>query len=183
MSIWSNSLLRDLDEYLKGHEFWIERRCEVRNNAERVRNLHLAVFVEPFLSFLLDGRKTIESRFSIQRRAPFECVRKGDIVLIKASGGPIVAVAEISDIWYYELNADSRAFIRSRFGEQLCVDPDFWDSKASACYATLMQFSRVDRVDPIDCWKRDRRGWVVLDAPLAQGNLFADSCLENAESR
>src|ERR1700731_133584 len=99
MPTWSNSLLRSLDKCLSEHEFWMARRGEARNDAERVRNLHLAVFVEPFLSFLLEGRKTIESRFSIHRRPPFECVRKGDIVLVKASGGPIVAVAEISDVW------------------------------------------------------------------------------------
>ncbi len=175
MPTWSSSLLKSLDESLNQHEFWTAHRCEFRNGADRAGNLHLAVFVGPFLSFLLDGRKTIESRFSIHRRAPFECVQKRDIVLIKASGGSIVALAAISDVWYYQLDADSRAFIRSRFGKQLCVEPEFWDSKATACYATLMQFSRVDRVEPTDCWKRDRRGWVVLDRSLAQGSLFPDS--------
>jgi hypothetical protein len=176
MPTWSNSLLRTLDKSLDAHESWISRRCEVLNDTEGVRSLHLAVFVEPFLTFLLEGRKTIESRFSIHRRAPFESVRNGDLVLIKVSGGPIVALAEISNVWYYELNADSRDFIRSRFGKQLCVDPEFWESKAAACYATLMQFSRVDRVDPIECWKRDRRGWVVLDSRSAQKQLFPDCC-------
>lgn len=174
MPTWSSSLLSSLDECLNGNEFWTARGSEVRGSSECVRNLHLAIFVEPFLSFLLEGRKTIESRFSIHRRAPFECVEKGDIVLIKASGGPIVALAEISDVWCYELNPDSRAFIRSRFAKQLCVEPEFWESKAAACYATLMRFSRVDRVEPIDCRKRDRRGWVVLKPPLARASLFPD---------
>jgi hypothetical protein len=33
--------------------------------------VHLAVFVELFLSSLLDGTKTIESRFGLRRSAPF----------------------------------------------------------------------------------------------------------------
>lgn len=93
-------------------------------------------------------------------RPPFDRVRNGDLVLIKASGGPVVAVAEVANVWFYELTQDSRDFIRSRFGDQLCADPEFWESKTDACFATLMRFSRVERIEPIDCWKRDRRGWL-----------------------
>ena len=34
-------------------------------------NLHLGVFAEPWLSYMLDGRKTIESRFGKNRIAPY----------------------------------------------------------------------------------------------------------------
>src|SRR5206468_2378881 len=133
------------------------------------------VFVEPFLQFVLDGRKTVESRFSIHRRPPFGCVRPGDLVLIKESGGPIVAMAEVPHVWYYQLDPASWGFIRKRFAEQLCVeDPGFWKSKASSCFATLMQFARVERLGPLNCSKRDRRGWVVLSHLSKQPDLFSD---------
>jgi hypothetical protein len=138
--------------------------------------VHLAVFVQPFLQFVLEGRKTVESRFSINRCPPYECVESRDLVLIKQSGGPIVAVAEVSDVWYYELDASAREFIRTRFANQLCIDgTDFWESKSASCYATLIQFSRVEKVEPIPCLKRDRRGWVVLEPSIEQASLFASA--------
>jgi hypothetical protein len=174
MPTWSSSLLEVLDECLSEYAFWKPNSGTEKNRATGSRGVHLAVFVEPFLGFLLGGQKTVESRFSIHRRPPFGRVHPHDLVLVKESGGPIVAIAEVSDVWYYELDASARAFIRARFAKQLCVDdPEFWESKAGSCYATLMQFSRIDRLKPIDCTKRDRRGWVVLTSSSRQQDLFS----------
>ncbi len=40
----------------------------------RPERAHLAVMHEPYLSYVLEGRKTIESRFSRHRVAPFDQV-------------------------------------------------------------------------------------------------------------
>jgi hypothetical protein len=174
MPAWSSSLLEVLDECLSEHAFWKPNSSTDKDGVTGPRSVHLAIFVEPFLRFLLEGQKTVESRFSIHRRPPFGRVQAGDIVLVKESGGPIVAVAQVSDVWYYELDPNAREFIRTRFAKQLCVEPEFWESKADSCYATLMQFSRVDRLQPISCTKRDRRGWVVLASSSGQESLFSE---------
>ena len=175
MKMWSNSLLARVEEQLNGHEYWGPRANLLFQTPGRANSLHLAVFVEPFLTFVLDGRKTVESRFSIHRTAPFGSVCSGDIVLVKRSGGPIVAVAEVSQVWYYELDSKAWEFIRSRFAKQLCIDdPEFWESKSSAYFATLMQLGRVEKIGPIPCSKRDRRGWVVLSHLAEQPELFPD---------
>jgi len=174
MTTWSSSLLARVEKHLFASEYW-GKRCEFAFRSPKPQNsIHLAVFVEPFLQFVLDGRKTVESRFSVHRRPPFGCVRSGDLVLIKESGGPVVAAAEVSNVWYYQLDPSSWDFIRSRFGEQLCMDDsEFWKSKASSCFVTLMQFARVDKLDPLNCSKRDRRGWVVLGGSERQADLFS----------
>jgi hypothetical protein len=95
-------------------------------------------------------------------------------MLIKESGGPVVAIAEISAVWYYQLDPGAWEIIRTRFAKQLCVeDPEFWESKASSYFATLMQIGKVERLDPLACAKRDRRGWVVLDGHERQADLFS----------
>ena len=33
--------------------------------------LHLGIFTEPYLTYMLDGKKTIESRFSKNKIAPY----------------------------------------------------------------------------------------------------------------
>lgn len=173
MKTWSSSLLTKLEKHLNARQYCEGQSDLVSPSRKRRNSIHLAVFVEPFLQFLLDGRKTVESRFSIHRRPPFGCVHSGDSVLIKESGGPIVAVAEISDVWYYQLGPAAWETIRTRFAKQLCADdPEFWESKACSYFATLMQIGRVEKLDPLACAKRDRRGWVVLDGHERQTDLF-----------
>ncbi len=172
MKTWPNSLLARVEERLSTHEYWRRRADSLFAESERHNGIHLAVFVEPFLQFVLDGRKTVESRFSMYRTPPFGCVRSRDVVLVKRSGGPVVAIAEISRVWYYELDAKAWDFIRKRFAAQLCIDgSEFWQKKSSSYFATLMQFGSVEELDPVPCSKRDRRGWVVLNGCSQQRAL------------
>jgi hypothetical protein len=174
MTAWSSSLLSRVEKILQDQPQWANQSSSLGPVGKKEKSIHLAVFVEPFLQFLLEGRKTVESRFSIHRRAPFGCVNSGDLVLIKESGGPVVAVAEVSKVWYYQLDESAWDVIRSRFSRQLCVeDPEFWKSKAFSCFATLMQFARIDKLEPVSCSKKDRRGWVVLGGPDRQPELFS----------
>jgi hypothetical protein len=125
--------------------------------------VHLGVFVEPYLQFVLNGQKTIESRFSIHRRPPFGCVKEGDVLLLKQTGGPVVGVARIGVVWSYELNPESFSELRSEFTAALCAqDPMFWENRSSASFATLMQLQNVRPVSPIVVHKRDQRGWMVI---------------------
>jgi hypothetical protein len=122
------------------------------------------VFVEPYLRYLVEGKKTVESRFSKNKCAPYRAVQPRDILVIKESGGPAVAVCEVAAVWFYNLAPESWDEIRHRFARQLCIDDSsFWSNKATALFATLMQVENVQRIDPIVVPKKDRRGWVVLE--------------------
>ena len=46
-------------------------------------SVHLAILLEPYLQYILDGTKTVESRFSKNRIAPYNMVEPGDVVLLK----------------------------------------------------------------------------------------------------
>jgi hypothetical protein len=123
----------------------------------------LAVFVEPFLRYVLDGSKTVDSRFSTNRCAPFGQVKRGDILLLKRSGGPVVGIAQVRTVWSYRLNGASWRLIRERFTDALrAQEPEFWERRREATYATLMAIDNVTTVEPVEWEKRDRRGWVVL---------------------
>jgi hypothetical protein len=131
--------------------------------AKMQSTLHLGIFVEPYLSSILEGRKTIESRFSTRRFAPYGKVQSGDLVLLKASAGPIAGLFIAENVWNYEVDPDGVAGLRKRFGEGLCIsDEEFWHRKSSSAYATLIQIGEVTRISPLPFVKRDRRGWVVL---------------------
>jgi ASC-1-like (ASCH) protein len=140
---------------------WRERIREALGEGNRI-GLHLGVFVEPFLEAILDGRKTIESRFGVHRCAPFDRVRAGDIILLKRSGGPIVGIALAGGTAYYELDPETLENIRERFATQiLAEDDDFWVSRADKRFATLIEIDEVTKIDTLSIDKRDRRGWVT----------------------
>jgi hypothetical protein len=127
--------------------------------------IHLAVFVEPFLSYVLDGSKTIESRFGITRQAPYRRVRTGDVILLKRVGGPVVGLCRVGQAWFYQLDPASWKFIRERFAIAMCAqDPGFWKSRESASYATLLQVRDVLPIDALSWPKRSRQGWVVVSS-------------------
>jgi hypothetical protein len=128
--------------------------------------VHLAVLVEPYLEWILQGRKTMESRFSLRRVAPYGAVRVGDLLTLKHSSGPIVGMCRVAHVEFFELDASTREQIRSRYSVPLCAEnAAFWEVRAQFRYATLMQLTDVRRLTPYACGKRDRRGWVVLSRP------------------
>ena len=147
---------------------WKKDAAALENN--RVR-LHLAVFTEPYASLILSGDKTVESRFSCVKCAPYDRVSHGDLVLIKESGGPVIGIFKVGGVWYYEIDDSSWGEIRERFAEAICPQgSSFWSDRSSAQYATLMKVQKPDRLKPVTWPKRDRRGWVVI--PNTSQGLF-----------
>jgi len=141
--------------------------------------MHLAVMVEPYLSYLLEGKKTIESRFSIHKRAPYNRVRKDDVILVKRPGGPIVGICLVSNVWFYELDQASWKKIWTDFFQKIFVaDPEFWFERQHASYATLILIKNARTIRPFRYAKKDRRGWVVLRPHKDQ--LGLDTKLERA---
>lgn len=124
--------------------------------------IHIPILVEPYLQFILDGTKTVESRFSRNGCAPFERVAAGDILLLKRQSGPIVGACAVSDVWNYRLTPSTLADIRMRFGPAIQPQNGFWEDRADAGFATLMRITDVRPLPEVDIPKRDRRGWVVL---------------------
>ena len=121
--------------------------------------IHLAVFVEPYLTFLLQGKKTIESRFSVNKHAPFEQVQQGDIIVLKKSSGPVCGVCRVARVWFYRLDSNTWSEIH-RYAERLCMDgSEFWEKKKTASFATLMQVEDVHRLEEFDIDKLDPRSW------------------------
>lgn len=171
--------LRDPDELravlapsLADEPFW-RARVERWLAAETSQRMHLAVFHEPFLTLLLEGKKTIESRFSINRIPPYASVARDDLILLKRNAGPVVGLALAGDPGYYELDSAAWQIIRSRFAAAICApDERFWAARARARYGTLIPIRAATLVTPFAVAKRDRRGWVTVEtAPAQQATL------------
>ena len=129
----------------------------------RSTTIHLAVFQEPYLSFILEGKKTVESRFSLKKTAPYGSVEKGDVILMKRVSGPIVAACLVEYVWDYLLDPQKAEEVIRTFENALCAsDSSFWESRKQAKFATLIKVQNVTTLEPVSCDKKDRRGWVIL---------------------
>jgi ASC-1-like (ASCH) protein len=150
----------DLSQLLDSDPIWKDNLLKVISS--RIA-LHLAVFREPYLTFLLEGKKTIESRFSLKRQAPYNQISEGDIILLKRASGPIVGLCQVEDAWFYKLDSRSWREIKNEYFKEIYVqDQSFWDERQFASYATLIRVQNTRLISPIKYPKRDRRGWVVL---------------------
>lgn len=127
---------------------------------------HLAIFKGEGAEKILTGKKTIESRFSRNRIAPFGVVSSGDLVYIKPSGGQIIGQFRVKKVIFID-NVDIGEIreIKKKYGGQIAVDEGYWKGKVNAKYATLIFIGNSSRfiTSPIKPVKKDLRGWMVLN--------------------
>lgn len=136
---------------------------DILASADALIQIHLAVFVEPYLGFIANGSKTIETRFSKNRIAPFQSIEKGDIVLLKRVGGGLAGVCLVEKVWFYNLEPGSLSEIKKRFGKGICpADSAFWDERRDAAYCSLIWVTAYKPLNDLPFQKSDRRGWVIL---------------------
>ena len=140
------------------HEDWNQLELFAGTSSEV--GVHIACMVEPFLGYILEGRKTIESRFSKPLIPPYRNMAVGDIILLKA--GPIVASFRAASVDFISLNGRRLARLAAEYSTAICADEEFWAARAGKQHATLIGISDVRQLTPLTVDKRDRRGWVVL---------------------
>lgn len=135
---------------------------------DQAPNVHLAMMREPYLRWILNGKKTIESRFSVCRTLPFDRVHPGDAVILKRSSGPVIAVFKVNCVYTSERLATPDPTWIDRFrqwSEQICADEAFWQARRDyKRYVTLIWIDRLQKIGPIEVQKSrgDRRPWIIL---------------------
>lgn len=126
------------------------------------KTLHLGIFTEHCLSYMLDGKKIIESRFNKNKIIPFNNISKDDIVFVKKSGGDIVAYFSIKDVLFFDLKDRVIDEIKSKYNQELCVSDDFWKLKENSNYATLIFIDKLVKLKPFHVNKRGMQTWIRL---------------------
>lgn len=64
---------------------------------------HIAILRQLFYDFVLSGLKTIESRWSMHKIAPYNKIKIGDTIFIKKTGDKILANAVVKDVKFFDL--------------------------------------------------------------------------------
>ena len=95
-------------------------------------NIHLGIFTEPYLTYMLDGKKTIESRFSKNRILIYNQISKEYVVIVKQSSGNVLAYFTIKEVLFFDLCKVSIDEIKFKNYKQLCADDNFWIIKKNS---------------------------------------------------
>ena len=133
---------------------------------------HLAILTPGWIELILDGSKTIESRFTKVRCAPFGKVDAGDSVYMKESGGLVKGQFMVAKVETFENLSPSETFnIFEKYQDAIFATaypyyimkypPEKW---LASKHATLIHVQ-----DATAFPKRDPRAWVVLNAPIGVG--------------
>jgi hypothetical protein len=127
-------------------------------------NGHLAILTKSYLDKIIGRKKTIESRFSKVRIPPFRAINQGDVLFLKASSGPILAVALVSKVQFFgPLRPGEAVSIMQEYSSGLALEDSFEMAKQDSRYVTLVHLGEILSTKPISVTKRDRRPWVVLN--------------------
>ncbi len=127
---------------------------------------HLAIFSKGVGEKILTGQKTIESRFSKAKNAPFQQISTGDLVYVKPSGKEIIGQFRVNKVIFFDgLSETDLNQIKRDYGKALAVDESYWKAKINSKYGTLIWVGQTQQflTSPIRFSKKDLRGWVVLD--------------------
>lgn len=114
---------------------------------------------------ILGGVKTIETRFSLHKIAPFGVISAGDLVYIKPPGEDIIGQFRVKKVIFFDnLDLSDLNYLKEQYGKQLAVDESYWKGKENSKYATLIFIGNSTRflTSPIKVSKKDQRGWMVL---------------------
>ena len=85
----------------------------------------MAIFRQPYLDLILDGKKTIESRFSLDRRAPYNSVKNGDKIIMKEFWGLIKDGFTVNIVQYLKVKSDgNNTRKRKSFSRETYSDKD-----------------------------------------------------------
>ena len=124
---------------------------------------HIAILRQPFFDMILNGEKTIESRWSMHKVAPYGKVKVGDIILLKEMGKDVTATAKVKDVKYFELTPFMVEEIRMKYGRQIGTDKFVdWQSTLEKKNCTLIWLEDVKKVDPIQVPRSNGAGWIVV---------------------
>lgn len=174
---WKEKLVNYVVSELEKDISWKDISKKILNNGNL--GIHLAVFNEPFLSLVFSGEKKVESRFSINKISPYRRIDKGDLVIIKKSGGPVSGVFLSEEVEFYS-NIDDHQLrnIENMYGKLICSykDSNFWENRKLTKYASLIKIGKLRRIKPFQSEKKDRLGWTVIQNNLS--NSLLDNTME-----
>ena len=136
---------------------------------------HIAILRKGnILRNILNGSKTIESRWYVNKISPWNKVFKDDTVYFKESGNLVTARAGVSKVLQFDLTEDSVEDIVKKYGKK--IDPDstekeflVWAGDLGKKRYVILIF--LEDVQEVESFKIDKTGYGISCAWMAVGSI------------
>lgn len=119
------------------------------------------------LDKIISGEKTIESRWSMDKRAPFERVQKGEWLYLKTSGQPVSYRTRVQRVEYYQnLNEERVAQLVRTYGKEICLTEQYTATLKKKKYCTLVWMEKVEKIEPFQVNKKgfgNMCAWLMVE--------------------
>ncbi len=132
---------------------------------------HLAILNKKLnlLQKIISGEKTIESRWYVNRKAPYGCIKKGDVVYFKNSGEPVTVKASVSDVLQFDNLNDAKILqILKEYGKWIGIDESHASSFKGKRDCILVFLENVKPVEPFDI---NKKGYGMMSAWISVDNI------------
>ncbi len=125
---------------------------------------HIAILRQPFFNMVLSGEKTIESRWSMNKTAPYNRVNVGDVIYLKETGKAVTAKAVAARVEQFKLTPTIVEEIRIKYGREIGTDKfQDWQGTLNKKYCTLIWLEQLERIEPMPVKKSFGAGWLVFN--------------------
>ena len=127
---------------------------------------HIAILKDGPLDSILSGKKTIESRWSVNKIAPFGKVHQGDTIFLQRSGGSVEAKASVSKVLEFSpLTKKIVDDVVREYGSAIGIDETsvklWWNPTKNYC--TLIFFDEIKKTTP---FRVNKEGFASMAAWL-----------------
>lgn len=127
---------------------------------------HVAIVHAWVAQAILDGTKTIESRFSRDKRPPFGRIAKGDTIYFRVAGGGYAVRCTVQKVECREAATPGLIEdIESKHRDRIGGDDAYWLAARRARCVTLVHLHRCAAIEDgptLDRQRGDRRAWFVI---------------------
>ena len=128
---------------------------------------HLAILNKSWklLDKILSGEKTIESRWYVTKRIPWNKIQKGETIYLKNSGEPVTAKATVEKVTQLELDKEKVLKLLKIYGLAIGIVegkiPEFYERFKDKKYCILINLKEPQKIEPFNI---DKKGFGLMSA-------------------
>ena len=145
---------------------------------------HLAIMKKSWglTEKILQGEKTVESRWYKQKRSPWDRIKVGDTIYFKDSGEPVSAKAKVIKVFQFDnLDFQKTERILSKYGKYLGISdvmPEIKNYVLGKNYCIFIFFSNVEEIKPFEI---NKTGYGLMTAWISLENIDEIKIMDNID--
>ncbi len=126
--------------------------------------IHVAILKPDLVQAVLDGRKTVESRLTVQPRPPLGVIEAGERLFLKVSSGPFRATAVASAVREYrDLDPAGVRGLHAEWNDRVLGPTAYWQAKAGSRFAVMVTLTRVEACEVGPAYRIEHmKAWYAL---------------------